>query len=143
MNRVTRLILSILLPPLLATVIGCIVAAAMGDDPFRKIGWALKVAYLFGAIPSLVYAVAMDRVYGRIAKPETWKAVWISTLLGAGAGLLISLPMLRDAVLLAGYLCGNGAVVGFLLGWVIRVFAARHHQNLANHSTEPTTSAVH
>lgn len=129
-TRNKRIALEILSPPALGA--GWWVLATMPHVTWTAEGlvghFGLVVvvtgyAYWFAGIPSLVYAAIMEWRFARGLDPRGWRSVGLSAVLGfiSGGGIMVCLGWRRlwDPVpwLIFG---GGGAVVGFILGLLIK-----------------------
>lgn len=139
MRRILRLLAQLLLPPFLGGCLFLLPSAAADGITYTlsKSRWLLTWAYVLGIGPSLAYAFIMDWSYRKRAPAHTWRAVWLSSLLGALAGAAIGavavigmMPYSAEGHLLTArvylgalYLGGMGALVGFALGVGVKVFA--------------------
>ncbi|MBI3886764.1 MAG: hypothetical protein HY302_13690 [Opitutae bacterium] len=141
MKRRSRIALEALGPPLLgaAAIFSPLVVeaarAAILEGKFGGWTWegvkffwvVVFVAYLVAGLPSLFYTAIMEWRFHRGLDPRSWRAVALSTFLGLLSGLAISgvLSGLKWKPEVWAYYSGVGVAVGFLLGWLIKVWSAK------------------
>jgi hypothetical protein len=101
-------------------------------------------SYFFAAFPSLLYALLMEKAYGRGLDPNSWAAVrkssWLGTLAGVLIGLFMAITMggfslagTGFAFAIAGTLfTGIGLAVGFILGLLIKAFSCLTERKLGS-----------
>ena len=139
MNPYIRIGLNILAPAPLAVLIlsaPSVIGGLMRGDASASnlagfagfLGLAIVYAYLLATVPSLLHAVAMEWAYRRTAKPHHWRAVGYSTVSGLLMGALIG--GITSPTDLLPLLMLVGAVVGFILGAIIRILSLRAVVNL-------------
>lgn len=123
MSRRARVALELLAPAAIASLLFAIGAAAAGLDaaPLRALPFLLVFAYLFAAIPSLLFAVAMEVAFSRGLDPSSWRAVRLAALLGFLSGAAIALPFgARNALPSLALFSALGAAAGALVGLLVR-----------------------
>lgn len=80
-------------------------------------------AYVFTGIQSIFYTAIMEDLFKSGLDPRSWRMVRLSSLLGFGSGAVLMIFSVNDLggmgfiMLMMG---GLGALVGFLLGLLIR-----------------------
>jgi hypothetical protein len=92
----------------------------------------LAVAYLFGIVPSLIFAAFMEVMYRRGVSPASTKALALSGLGGLSAGAAVDLILgwgqtgnLKDRVLLNAIWGAIGAATGVLMGLIVGLAESR------------------
>lgn len=137
MTRGKRIALELLGPPFLGTVVlyaGSGVYAIVrwvqsGNPPgwnpaiFGAILGVLVFAYPIAGIPSIVYTLAMEWRFARGLKPDTWRTVRYSAVLGFLSGAAIG-GVFRGNLSVYLAMSGIGTVVGFVLGFLIKVLSS-------------------
>lgn len=132
MKTGTRIAFRLLAPPFLGATVGIIAASTWQLLHGGRVSTLLQevpdypptflYAYIFGIVPSAVYAATMEWAVRRGLAPGGRRAVIFSGILGLLAGVAIILPFVvgdRDAVPVVLYLGGIGLAVGLLLEWLI------------------------
>ena len=127
-----RIVLHLLAPPFLGAAVGIVAASIWQLLNGGRLSTILQevhdypvtflYAYVFGIVPSAVYAAIMEWAVWRGFEPGRRRAILFSGILGLLAGLAIILPFLigdAKALPIALYLGGIGLVVGLLLEWLI------------------------
>ena len=147
MSRTQRILTEIFFPPLIGTIVivisGCISGGINGLNDIISdgiIGFILGIpallffAYLFGILPSLLYALIMEILfsYNFHNKLSFLLTVSTSTLLGLLSGYCVfflsqsftqgSAPDLRKLI-------GVGISVGIIMGFVLACCMRRQSQN--------------
>ena len=137
MKKTPRIAIETLGPPLLGgLMLGGIVAGselfsgrhgsknsvANIADAAIMIGYVVGIAYLIAGIPSLIYTAIMETCFARGLSPASWRTVWLSTALGAIAGVSIITVLNREGHEPAMFVhrAVPGLLVGGSLGLIIR-----------------------
>lgn len=130
LTRGRRRCLEALAPPLLGSSIGILAGLVMDlvQGTSLQFLWLQRRdylliffwAYLLGGLPSVAYMLVMEWRYGRGLDPRSWRSVGWSTLLGGGAGGLISAAILPLDAGVSFYLTGLGGTVGFIIGYLVK-----------------------
>jgi hypothetical protein len=130
LTRGRRMCLEALAPPFLGSSIGILAGLAMdlAQGTSLQFLWLQRRdylliffwAYLLGGLPSLGYMLIMEARFARGLDPRSWRSVGLSTLLGGGAGLLISAAILPLQLGVSFYLTVLGGTVGFVIGYLTK-----------------------
>lgn len=129
MRHPWRIAFEIFAPPLL--VLLAFYTVALPQDGFGNPEEHLAIiggVFMVAAIPCLIYAAAMEFALKRLWRPGDWRAVLLSIVLGALAGLAIGVFLNlvdngRDGEPRAiSVMIPIGMVVGLIMGFLLRFF---------------------
>jgi len=133
MRRPLRIALELLGPAFVAAVLYSSVSLAISRDLIFAKGFLmfLAFAYLFSAIPSVVFTVIMEFAFARGLEERSWRTVALTSGLGAVAGVVIALTFAK------GFDNQRGAfsvfpLLGFTTGAVIGLAIYRFSKNRPN-----------
>lgn len=136
MNRIPRIAVNILTPPLIAALLLTAFASLVtyldsSGYPLRTGKFALLAiiyAYMVAFIPSVLHACAMEWVYRR-NPPHSFRACLLSGCTGFLSGALIDLFFIANASHKVSYeswmliLPTLGLIVGLTVGFLIKLFS--------------------
>lgn len=130
LTRGRRVCLEVLAPPFLGSCLGLLAGTVLSLVQGASLQflwlqrWDYLVtffwAYLLGGLPSVGYMLVMEWRFARGLEPRSGRAVALSTLLGGGAGGLISAAILPLDAGVSFYLTGLGGTVGFIIGQLVK-----------------------
>ena len=98
MSTFGRSALNLVSPPIIGWLLMLWIYAVPEEDWFDAGGAAYTLfgAYLFGAVPSVLHAVAMEFDYHRSLRPWQFRAVGVSAFSGLVAGALVGLIVMKS-----------------------------------------------
>lgn len=144
LTRKQRIAVEVLGPPLLGFILfyGVLLLPSLGaaingghvsfwdSRTLVNFGFGLLAAYVFAGVPSILYMIVMEWRFGRGLNPRSWRSVFLSSLLGAISGCMISVvsPGSRGEIEPIASFTGWGLAVGFLLGIFIKTTAVRTNE---------------
>ena len=91
----------------------------MGDEGDVFVILLVMAACLVSAIPSLLYALAMEFAIAEGLDPASWRFVGVSSFLGALCGMIMAALSLNFKLLISFMVLGGW--VGFALGFIITI----------------------
>ena len=132
MRKSFRIATEIFLPPAVAAaIINLLFVASPGSIRVKGLLLVFGVAYFYALLPSVAYAAVMEFAFARGLSPRSLSSVWLSSICGAGAGIVIgavfpepSVADMRSAL----WMALLGAIVGALTG-VFLLLCARGSKN--------------
>ena len=97
MRRPLRIALELLGPTFVATVLYSSVALVISRDLIFAKGFLmfLAFAYVFSAIPSVIFTALMEFAFARGLEERSWRAVALASGLGALSGMTIALTLAK------------------------------------------------
>lgn len=97
MRRPLRIALELLGPTFVATVLYSSVALVISRDLIFAKGFLmfLAFAYVFSAIPSVIFTALMEFAFARGLEGRSWRAVALASGLGALSGVAIALTLAK------------------------------------------------
>src|SRR4051794_20587449 len=96
MNRPVRIAFEVLGPPSVGLLLffvpkipDLIASIWYGHTSVTQYLFIVVVAYIIVGVPSVAYALAMEVAFSRYIRPNSWRAVALSSVLGFVCGLVL------------------------------------------------------